>query len=230
MAGVSVSDAGDVDGDGHDDLLVGALSNDEGGPNAGAAYLVHGPISGVTYLAGFTKLIGEADVDFAGFSISGAGDNNGDGYHDFLVGAYANDEGGEDAGAAYLVHGDLTYTANLADADAKLVGEAAGDWAGYSVSGAGDVDGDGLGDFLVGTYINAEGGIDAGAVYLLYGPATGTIDLTNADVKLVGIGGDWAGYSASGAGDVDGDGLGDVIVGAKGSGAAYLVTGYSASM
>ena len=159
-----------MNGDGFDDLLVGARYQNAGGTQAGAAYLVLGPVTGTVDLAAAdAKLVGEESEDLAGFSVSSAGDVNGDGFDDLLVGAYGQDACDLDAGAAYLVLGPVTGTVDLAAADAKLVGEEPGDWAGYTLSYSGDVNGDGLGDFLVGAGQNDEGGVDAGAAYLILG-------------------------------------------------------------
>jgi hypothetical protein len=114
---------------------------------------------------------GEAAYDYAGYSVSGAGDVDGDGFDDLLVGARYNDANGIDAGAAYLVLGSATPgDLTLSAADAKYSGEAAYDYAGYSVSGAGDVDGDGLDDLVVGAYGDDAGGASAGAAYLVLAP------------------------------------------------------------
>ncbi len=101
-------------------------------------------------------------------------------------------------------------------ADAKLVGEEPRDWVGASVSGAGDVDGDGHDDLLVGAPHQVGGGLRGGAAYLVLGPVTGSRDLGLADAKLLGEeSSDYAGVSVSGAGDVDGDGHDDLLVGAR---------------
>src|SRR6185436_18524122 len=109
------------------------------------------------------------------------GDVDGDGHDDLLLGACGNETAGYHAGVAYFVRGPVTGTMDLSRADATLVGEDARDQAGLSVSDAGDVDGDGLEDLLVG----APGvGRAAGAAYLVRGPVSGTLDLSLADAKL----------------------------------------------
>jgi hypothetical protein len=224
-----VSGAGDVDGNGHDDILIGA-ANDEGGTNAGAAYLVLGPVTGTLDLsAADAKLLGGTS-DRAG-SVAGAGDVDGDGLDDLLVGA--SSDGGSLEGAAYLVLGPVTGTVDLSKANAQFIGQNSDDSAGYDVSGAGDVDGDGHDDLLVGAFQNGEGGHYAGAAYVVLGPVTGSLDLSLADAKLVGEGvGDYAGSPVSAAGDMNDDGNDDVLVGAvnndqaaRNAGIAYLVLG-----
>jgi hypothetical protein len=88
------------------------------------------------------------------------------------VGAYLNDDGGDDAGKAYLILGaslGSTSEIDLSHADCSFVGEDSGNYAGWSVSSAGDVDGDGLDDLLVGAHHNEDGGVNAGKAYLILG-------------------------------------------------------------
>ena len=222
LAGVSVSSAGDVDGDGKDDLVIGAYYNGDGGTFAGKAYIVLGKSLGSTKSIDLADadyaFVGENAFDYAGYSVSSAGDVDGDGNDDVLVGAYENDDGGSQAGKAYLILGKSlgsSTSIDLADADYEFIGENGGDQAGRSVSSAGDVDGDGNDDILVGALFNDDGGADAGKAYLILGKSLGSttsIDLEDADYTFEGTPYDNAGRVSS-AGDVDGDGKGDLLVG-----------------
>ena len=204
--GYSVATAGDVNGDGYSDLIVGARNNDAGGNNAGRAYV---------YLGGSTLnnvvdllLTGAAAGDFFGSSVATAKDVNGDGFDDIIVGAFANDAGGNSAGRAYIYFGGSTLD-NISDV--VLTGAGTGDNFGISVSTAGDVNGDGYSDVIVGAWLNAAAGIDAGRAYIYFGSSS----MDNAaDVTLTGTAlSDFFGYSVSTAGDINNDGFADVIVG-----------------
>ena len=234
LAGQTLAGAGDVDGDGYSDILVGAYGHDAGGDYAGAAYLIYGPAQGTASLAtADAKLIGEAAGDRAGYGLAGTGDVDGDGRSDLIIGAYFHSAIVPAGGAAYLLYGPVYGPVPLANADAKLLGESDGDFAGFTVASAGDVDGDGTDDILVGAQDHDQGGTDAGAAYLLYGPVQGTMSLADADAKLIGEKpNDGAGRTLAGAGDVDGDGNRDLLIGANGhdgaatnAGATYLVSG-----
>ncbi|MES2645135.1 MAG: MopE-related protein [Myxococcota bacterium] len=222
--GKSVAGAGDVDGDGYDDLLISGEQD-----NSGAAYLVYGPVSGDLDLSlADAKLYGDGEGDRAGAPVASAGDVNGDGYDDLIIGARYDDDGGTDAGAAYVVHGPISGSVALSGAAAKFIGEDRYQYAATSVAPAGDLNGDGHADLILGVPSNSEGGSGSGAAYVVYGPVSGDIDLSLADAKLFGESGDRAGCSVS-AGDIDGDGVNDLIIGAYGDnsspGAAYVVFG-----
>ena len=167
LAGWAVSGVGDVNGDGRADYAVGALAEDEGACDAGAAYVVLGPgIGGADLASADAKLLGVAAGDGAGGALVAAGDVYGTGFDDILVGA-AEAEGG--SGAAYLVLAPLSGSLSLAEADTIVFGEAAGDQVGGSLA-VGDADGDGSPDLLIGAPGESSGGSGAGAGYLLLGP------------------------------------------------------------
>ena len=220
-AGTSVAFAGDVDGDGLDDLIVGAPFSDASANNAGVAWL----FLGSTLAAGGTFSPLDADLelrgvfagDRAGAAVASAGDVDGDGLHDLLIGAPWGNVSGQDVGMAYVVLGATVATAasplSLGLADVVLEGDDDGDRAGSSVASAGDVDGDGLDDVLVGAWAVNNG---QGEAYLTYGATLasgGPIQLKNTDVVFEGDNDNEAGWAVAGAGDVDGDGLDDLLIG-----------------
>ncbi len=222
---------GDVDGNRVEDVLVGAPGDGTGGVGSGAVRVVLGRAGGAPDLSSAdAALVGEDPGDAAGWSLA-VGDVDGDGIEDVLAGARLAEAGGTFAGAAYVVLGPVTGTTDLSAADAVFVGEAAGDQAGWSLA-VGDVDGDGLEDALVGAPWEETGGAGAGAVYVVGGPVRGTVDLSAADAKLVGTAVYGGAGSSLAAGDLDGDGCGDVLAGAapesaqlREAGAVYLVLG-----
>jgi hypothetical protein len=254
-AGARVSGAGDVDGDGFADLLVGAYRSSDGASSgSGKVYLWKGSRLGVTGggHAGTDDtgphthdgehdlsdasyvFLGENGSDYAGIGLSSAGDVDGDGLGDILVGAYGNDDGGSKAGKVYVVLGASMGSERemfLSEADHSLIGEEPNDQMGYAIDSAGDVDGDGLGDLLLGAYQNGplvyskEGGYHRGKAYLVLGAdlaSTTEMDMSEAHHGFTGEDGlDQAGFAVAGVGDVDGDGLADLLVGAYQSSSAY---------
>ncbi len=252
LAGSFVAGIGDLNGDGRPDLAIGAPQTEvTGRPHAGSAYVVFGRSSAETQKlnalgAGGFRIDGAATFDLAGTSVGGAGDVNGDGRPDVIVGAPAADNNGrQDSGSAYVVFGGAAGgtvdLAALGGAGFRMDGGAPGDRAGSSVAGAGDWNADGRPDVLVGAPQADPGGrTDAGSAYVVLGKSTpNTLDLAlpgPASIPLDGpTAGSLTGASVATAGDVNKDGRSDVLVGSPGaslnallsSGAAFLVLGPS---
>ena len=240
--GNAVCMTGDVNNDGFDDILIGAPRYDS---SRGKTYLIYGKASGwskntpVTTAAAAT-FVGRAGNDWSGYSLGFAGDINNDDFDDILIGAYLADHSGlTNAGAAYLFLGKAAGWSGdfiVTDGDALFVGENSSDGFGRKVSAAGDVNNDGFADFLV----SATGGhAGHGEIYLFLGAESnwaGTIDASNAAASFYGENdGDYAGFSASSAGDVNSDGFSDLLIGAdendyggSRAGKAYLIFGKEA--
>ncbi len=229
----------DTDDDGYGDLLVGAPYNNDGGGDAGAAYLIDGPLpasgtmSASIYAA---ELTGLAGGDYAGIAVLGAGDVNGDGNDDVVIGAEKGDSGGSNGGDAYLILGPLASGGLGAAAESTWGGSYSGEKAGKALA-AGDVDGDGTPDLFIGAPSARVGSSSnsRGRSYVMFGPATTEGELSDvADVDLQGAADDDTSGTSLACGDVDGDGADDLLVGApgvdagaSGGGAAYLVLGGS---
>jgi len=216
--GQAVEGPGDLGGDGVPDLLVAAPGDDTGGTDAGAFFILAGPITGDRSTADASAAwFGEAAGDQAGGSIAAPGDVNGDGYADLVVGAPDQDLGGNGAGLIYVLYGPTSGVSTLASADARVVGRQPGDHAGNAVDASSDIDGDGARDVLVGAYIDDSAAINAGAAYLMLGPWSGTTYLTEAEGGFIGEAeADVAGWAVNLATDLDGMGVDDVVIGAPG--------------
>ena len=206
--GISVSSAGDVNGDGYGDVIVGADAYDNGSTDEGSAYVYLGTDSGLSTTATWTAESDQA-YSYYGRSVASAGDVDGDGYGDIIVGAYR--DGTANEGRAYVYLGSSAGPSGSASCSREP--DNAGAYFGFSVASAGDVNGDGYGDVVVGAYGDEDGHADEGRTYLYLGSSSGLG--TNADwTSESDQDSAYFGYSVASAGDVNGDDYGDVAVGA----------------
>jgi len=211
--GYHLHTAGDVNGDGYDDFLVGTFHNDTKGYDAGAAYLFLGSKSAdwghdISLLNSDARFLGAKHYESAGYFLGGGGDVNGDGLDDMLIGAAD--------GYLYIVFGRTAADWGMDfvlydDADAWYEEEGDEDQAGISNAIIGDMNGDGYDDIICGAPFNDYGGGDAGKAYIILGKATGWhqgVKLNKSDASFYrSYGGGTFGYCVDGVGDVNGDDL-----------------------
>ena len=254
--GSSVASAGDVNGDGFDDAIVGARYASPLGVHSGASYVVFGTADAFAPIfdsndalvnGGMVKLDGVAAGDRSGFSVASAGDIDGDGLADIVIGA---PKAGAASGRTYVVFGKALpskgdfFLSSLDGSNGfRLDGAAKGDGSGFALAPAGDVNGDGFADLVVGAKSAQLNGIGSGSSYVVFGTDQGfasSLDLSSLNgadgFRLDGAaGGDASGFSVAPAGDIDGDGFADLIIGApfgdsngqSNAGSAYVVLGRS---
>jgi hypothetical protein len=212
-----VASAGDVNGDGFSDVIVGVRLFDNGETDEGRAYVYHGSAAGLGTTANWTAESNQASAYF-GWSVASAGDVNGDGFSDVIVGAIFYDGGQADEGRAFLYHGSASGLSTTPNWTAESNQNFA--WLGWSVASAGDVNGDGFSDIIIGSYYFDNGQLDEGAAFVWHGSSSGV----NSDIDGTPANAAWFaesnqadsrfGYSVASAGDVNGDGFSDIIVGA----------------
>lgn len=245
-AGAAIADAGDVNGDGVSDVIVGAPQADAPSSGAGNAYVVFGPVTSNVSLGslgsrGFA-IRGAQASDFLGRSVTGMGDVNGDGKADVAVGAPgAGSPGANPPGAAYVIFGKSDTTTvdvgSLGAGGFAVVGPQDDGIVGASVTRVPDMNGDGRPELgVAGTDVDPSTGTDAGAAWVVYGRGPGTVALgslgPSEGLYVRGPGaGTYAGFGIAGVPDMNGDGRGELVTGAVGAfaseGGAFLTFGQS---
>ena len=230
-AGYSVAMVGDLNGDGFDDLAVGAPLSDALQPDGGKVYVVFGDLYDLesgSLSETMASFVGEGRGDQAGQTVAGAGDINGDGLDDLLIGAPYNDQGGPDAGRVYVVLGRTSGwypEMRLTYADFSFYGEP-GEFLGEigTVAGGGDINGDGFDDIVLGSPYNGDSFAGAGKVSIVTGKASGwdkKTRLSETAFQLLGSAPqDWTGFSVAVVPDVNDDGMDDVLIGAPHEGSS----------
>ena len=222
---------GDLDGDGVTDLAVGCWLDDDGGPDRGAVWVLFMNADGTVKAeqkisdtqGGFAGSLDDGDQ--FGTSVAALGDLDGDGIQDLAVGAYADDDGGSACGAVWILFMNADGTVAGSQKVSSLFGGFGGqldpdDWFGLDVAGPGDLDADGMPDVVAGARMDDDGGLNRGAVWILFMNHDGTVaaeqKISDTEGNFEGIldDSDCFGVSVASLGDLDGDGGAELMVGA----------------
>ena len=213
--GRGVASAGDVNGDGYSDVIAGVFQYDNPESNEGVAFVYHGSAAGLSFTP--NSIPDDADREFAHFgcSVASAGDVNGDGYGDVIIGASGYDDGANvSEGRAFVYHGSAAGLSAVPNNTPDDANQANAEF-GIRVASAGDVNGDGFNDVIIGARLYDDGAnVDEGLAFLYHGSATGLSITPNSILGDANQAGTYFGVSVASAGDINGDGFGDVIIGA----------------
>ncbi|MCC6699472.1 MAG: FG-GAP repeat protein [Candidatus Hydrogenedentes bacterium] len=230
--GYSVSPVGDLDGNGVADLAAGALNDDDGGLNRGAVWVILLSADGIAIASqkisaaagGFGGALDDSDA--FGISAASLGDLDGDGVPDLAVGAAGDDDGGLNRGAVWILFlnadGSVKSHQKIGGAEGGFTGPLDnGDAFGSALCGVGDLDGDGVADLAAGAPADDDGGTDRGAVWILFLNPDGTVKSHQKVSASIGAAlplanSDGFGSSVAAIGDLDGDAITDLAVGAIG--------------
>lgn len=230
LFGKSIAALGDLDGDGVPDMAVGAAFDDDGGDDRGAVWVLFmnadGTVKGEQKISSTAGGFGGAldDNDQFGFGVAGIGDLDGDGITELAIGARFDDDGGDNRGAAWILFlnddGTVEHEQKISATAGGFGGALdATDLFGISIASLGDLDGDGVPDIAAGAYLDDDGGVNSGAVWILFLNADGTV---KGEQKISGTAGGFEadagslqlfGVGVVSMGDVDGDGVIDLAVG-----------------
>jgi hypothetical protein len=216
---------GDMDGDGLMELAVGATN--PYGQAQGAAYVVSAAElgSGSVSLDGVGLVISSDSAYSTGQDVCLEGDLDGDGYDDLAVGVMRTDVRADQGGSVVIYYGPASGELGLGEGDAEIHGDTDDLLLGGALS-MGDSDGDGRADLAMGAPQATSAGVEIGAVFLALGPVSGALSASDLSARFTGDDrGDYVGYEISLAGDGDGDGYDDLLVGALGDGDVYLIPG-----
>ncbi len=227
--GSAVTTAGDLNGDGYDDIAVAAMEYNNPTVDEGAVFIHYGSPTGINPIIGVLLESNQGSAKF-GNSVGGGGDFNSDGYDDLVIGAFEYDNGQTNEGRVYIYMGSSTGL--ITTPALTLENDQANSKFGYAVDVAGDINGDGYEDIIIGAQLFDNGQTNEGRAYIYYGSASGITTVDAATIERNQANADF-GQSVSGAGDVNSDGFDDVIIGApyfnNGDGAEGIVSVYYGS-